>query len=213
MSVLRKVVGYLLYLIFGISVIIMALFYFGEKLIDQKAYDAKMAKIEAQAEPVYTQVPSEEIIADESSAEEGEEETVQLAPPVVPQVQSESIKSVKFSFFEKLVYYKTDIAIIWGYILLGLTLVLALVFPLILMFSSVKNLLRTLGFLAAAAVLVVIAYALASGTPIPIPGYDGTDNYDPVVLKLVDTGIFLTYFLTGLALLSILYSEVAKAFK
>ena len=100
-----------------------------------------------------------------------------------------------------------------GYILLALTLAIALIFPLIFMFTSFKNLIRTLGVLIGAAVLVGIAYSLASATPLQIPGYAGTDSSDPIVLKLVDTGIFLTYFLLGLALLSIFYSEIVKAFK
>ncbi len=211
MSIFQKIVRFLLYFVFGISVIIMGIFYFGEKLVNESAYESKLAKIEAQQEAAYPQIQTEAVT--KSAVEEGDTEIARPVPPAAPSKQPVSIKSVKFSFFEKLVYYKTDVAIIWGYILLGITLLLALIFPLIFMFTSFRNLIRTLGLLVAAAVLVGIAYLLSSGTPIPIPGYEGTDNSDPAVLKLIDTGIFLTYFLVGLALLSILYSEVVKAFK
>ena len=211
MSVFYKIASILLYVIFGISILVMTFFYFGEKLIDETAYNNKRAKIETPAEPIYSSVQTE-AVEDTTATDDSAEEAVQpvpISPPKTPVAKTD----VQFTFFEKLVYYKTDLALGWGYILLAITLSLAIVFPLIFMFSSVKNMIRTLGILVAVAVMVGVAYLLSSGTPIYIPGYEGTDNVNPGVLKYVDTGIFITYFLIGLAMLSILFSEVAKIFK
>ena len=210
MSVFYKIASVLLYVVFGISIVIMGFFYFGEKLIDETAFNDKKAQIETPEEPIYDQVQTE-AVADSAAVDTTAEAVppVPIAPPKAPQVKTD----VKFTFFEKLVYYKTDVALGWAYILIAVTLLLAIIFPLIFMFSSVKNMIRTLGILVAAAVMVGVAYLLSSGAPIYIPGYEGTDNANPNVLKYVDTGIFVTYFLIGLAMLSILYSEVAKIFK
>jgi hypothetical protein len=67
--------------------------------------------------------------------------------------------------------------------------------------------------LAGAAVLVVISYLLANDTPIEILGYTGTGNTDPGTLKMIDTVLFITYMLFGLALGSILYAIISRAFK
>jgi len=62
-------------------------------------------------------------------------------------------------------------------------------------------------------VIVVISYLLSKDTPITITGYTGTGNSDPLTLKLIDTVLFITYMLFGLALASILYSVISRAFK
>ncbi|MEN8202477.1 MAG: hypothetical protein ABFS28_07775, partial [Bacteroidota bacterium] len=93
------------------------------------------------------------------------------------------------------------------------TLIASIVFPLIAVISNPKALIRLLAVLAGAAVLVVISYVLANDTPIQIIGYPGTDNSDPAVLKGIDTVLFVTYMLFGLALASILYAIASRAFK
>ena len=212
MSVINKIASLLLIIVFGISVLIIAFFYFGENLIDVAAYESKKQKIEA-PENYQEQVTmsQQEVAVVDSLASDSITETIQVVP-VIPQKPSKPVV-VEFSFLEKLIYYKTDIAMGWAYLLVLITLVLALVFPLIYMFSNPQNMIRTLGILAAAALMVGIAFMLSSDTPIYIPGFDGTDNSDPGVLRFVDTAMFTTYFLIGLALISILYSEVAKYFK
>jgi hypothetical protein len=67
--------------------------------------------------------------------------------------------------------------------------------------------------LVGAAILVVISYLLSNDTPIEIIGYTGTDNSDPGTLKMIDTVLFITYMLFGLALGSILYAIISRAFK
>jgi len=112
-----------------------------------------------------------------------------------------------------MVWFRTDMVLIWSYILLILTAIAALVFPLVTVFTNTKALVRLVGVLAGAAILILISYLLASDNPINIIGYTGTANRDPGTLKMVDTTLFVTYMLFGLALLSILYSIISKAFK
>jgi len=223
MSVFSKIASVLLYIVFGISIVVMGFFYFGEQLVNETAYNAKKAKIETPEEPVFgnvkttvvnqdtTAIDSLTTALEDSTAVDSAAQVIQ--PSAVTPPASTDAKPVKFSFFEKLVYFRTDIALSWAYILIVITLIVAVVFPIVFMFSNVQNMIKTLGVLVAAAVLIGIAYMLSSGTPIYIPGYEGTDNSNPSVLKFIDTGIFMTYFIIGLALLTILYSEIVNLFK
>jgi hypothetical protein len=209
----NKIVSLLLYIVFGISILIVAFFYFGENLIDEAAYNAKVTKLETSVDPQTLperpDMAPEEIIADTLVTAD----TAAPPPPVVIVPPVVSPEEINFTFMERLIYYKTDIALGWAYIMVGITLLLALIFPLFYMFSSTRSLIQTVGVLAIAAVLVGVAYLLSSDTPIYIPGFEGTDNSNPGVLKFVDTAMFTTYFLIGLALISILFSEVVRYFK
>jgi len=116
--------------------------------------------------------------------------------------------------WEYMVYKRTDYALGWSYILLIIAIILALAFPLITVATDMKAIVRLLAIVAGAAVLILVSYfVLASDTPIDILGYAGTDNKDPVTLKWIGTGLYSTYIIFGVALLSILYSEIAKLFK
>jgi len=75
------------------------------------------------------------------------------------------------------------------------------------------NLVRSLMVLIGVAALIGVSYLLSSGETVEIIGYTGTDNSNPGVLKLIDTGLIFNYFILGLALLSIVYAEIAKYFK
>ena len=174
----NKIVSILLYIIFGISVLIIAFFYFGENLIDEAAYNAKVTKLETSVDDSYSQTMT--VMQEEAAADSLVSDTAAVKPaPVVPKIPAKPVE-VKFSFFEKLIYNKTDIALGWAYILVGITLLLALVFPLIYMFSNKQNILEILGVLVAAALIVGIAYMFSSETPLYIPGFEGTDNSNPM---------------------------------
>jgi membrane associated rhomboid family serine protease len=106
----------------------------------------------------------------------------------------------------------TETFIIWAYILLALAIGLTLIFSLINMISNPKGAKKSLiGILGAAAVLF-LAYILADDTVLNLPHYTGSDNV-PSTLKMVDTGLFTAYIFAGLAVVSIIYVEIAKAFK
>ncbi|MCF6184366.1 MAG: hypothetical protein L3J56_07025 [Bacteroidales bacterium] len=61
-------------------------------------------------------------------------------------------------------------------------------------------------------VVFLIAYSYASDKVLYMPTYEGTDNV-PGILKWSGAGLITAYIFFGLAILSILYAEIAKLFK
>ena len=106
----------------------------------------------------------------------------------------------------------TETILRWAYILLIITLALAVVFQLLSMFSSVKALKRAGIVLGIAAVFIFISYQLADDTILNLIQYSGPDNV-PTTLKWVGTGLIFTYILGILAILSILYTAIANIFR
>lgn len=224
-----KIAQIALYIVAGISVLVIGFFYFGENLIDVAAYEAKVEKLNApddtafdymQADvseevdsliaedPTTLETGSEEVVADSVVAEMEEE-----LPVVAEEITKPEKEIVKLSFMERLVHSRTDIAIVWAYILIAITLLVVVGFSMHQMVSNTRALIRGLIALVVVAVLVGIAYMLGSDVPIDIVGYDGTDNSDPKVLKMVDMGLLTTYFVLGSVLISVIYSEISKYFK
>ncbi len=150
-NTIRKTISIILYVLMGISVVLVAFFYFG-KLVP------------------------------------GTEGT-NMEEPVI-----------------------TGKILIWAAILVIITAGLALIFPIINLVSNPKSAKSGLFILLGVAILIFVAYTLASNEVLKIPGYTGTDNI-PGILKIAGTGLFTTYILAGLAVLSILYSEISKYFK
>lgn len=102
--------------------------------------------------------------------------------------------------------------IYWNYILLGIAIIMALVFPLIFILRTPKKALRSLIIIAVVAIVVFICYYFASDELLNLVNYNGPDNV-PLTLKIVDTGLFLAYFLVATAFGAILYHEISSAFK
>ena len=213
-----KITRIILYVLAGISLLVVLFFYVSEKTID---YDALELRVEEAMNPTDL-IPAALPAVDTSAADSTAQEDVTMAEeaeaddayaaPVVLDTSETNLKEV-MSGWEYLVWIRTDIALVWAYILVLLTLIASIVFPLIAVISNTKALLRLLVVLAGAAVLVVVSWLLSSGTPIDIIGFTGTQNSDPSVLKMVDTVLFVTYMLFGLALGSILYAIISKALK
>ena len=210
----------ILFVVAGISLLVMAFFYIGPKTLD---YDALELKVEEALSPVdltpVAQMPvidttlsdSVAIAENLAAVERAEEERLAAAEAMANQ-PAPSMTEV-LSGWEYLVWFRTDIALIWAYILVLITLIASIVFPLIAVISHPKALIRLLAVLAGAAILVVISYVLSKDTPIEIIGYTGTGNSDPGTLKMIDTVLFITYILFGMALGSILYAVISRAFK
>jgi formate-dependent nitrite reductase membrane component NrfD len=106
----------------------------------------------------------------------------------------------------------TETYIIWAYILLGITAGITILFSIYNMIINPKGAKKSLIGLVGAAILILIAYYMADDSVLNLPHYTGSDNV-PATLKLVDTGLFTTYLLLGLAFVAIIFSEVSKAFK
>jgi hypothetical protein len=215
-----KLTKIILWVVAGISLIVVLFFYIGPKTISD--YDALVDRVDdavsgvditslAPLPVIDTTLTDSAAIAENIAAVQKAEEE-RLAAPVVTETPETSIKDVT-SGWESLLYFRTDIALMWAYVLILITLIAAIVFPLIAVISNPKALIRLVIVLAGFAVLVVVSYLLASDTAMEIIGYDGTGNSDPGTLKMVDTVLFVTYMLFGLALGSILYAIISKAFK
>jgi len=106
--------------------------------------------------------------------------------------------------------------LVWTYILMALAAgiaILASIFHMVADINAAKKGLISVVFLGAVA---LISYLLASDE---IPQFIGVQKFindgtlTEQVAKLVDTGLYATYILIGLAILSIAYSSVVNSFK
>jgi len=209
-----------LYVVAGISLLVVLFFYAGPKTLN---YDALELKVEEALAPVDltpmapmpvidTSLTDSVEIAENLAAVERAEEEAAIAAVEALNAPEPDLGEV-LSGWESLVWFRTDIALVWAYILVFITLIAAIVFPLVAVISHPKALIRLVAVLVGAAILVLISYALSKDTPIEIIGYTGTGNSDPGTLRMIDTVLFITYMLFGLALGSILYAIISRAFK
>jgi len=215
-----------LYVVAGISLLVILFFYVSPRTLDYDDLEMRVEEILNPADldmemPVQAAATAEDTtetgldtasVEETVAAEEPEEEEGAFTTQAVLDTSGVDLRK-HLSTWEYMVWFRTDIALIWAYILLLLTAIAAIVFPLITVFSNPKGLIRLVAVLAGAAVIVVVAYLLSSDAPINIIGYTGTANRDPGTLRMVDTTLFVTYTLFGMAILSILYSIIARAFK
>ncbi len=97
----------------------------------------------------------------------------------------------------------------WAYFLFIAAVALTLIFSIVYMISHPKALKGALIALGIGAVLVAIAYFLASDAPLS----NTTEGTTASTLKWVGTGIYLMYILGGLAILGIIVSEIYRALR
>ncbi len=106
--------------------------------------------------------------------------------------------------------------LVWAYILMAVgagIAILASLFHMITDMKAAKKGIISILFLGAVA---VISYLLASDE---IPQFIGVQKFindgtlNEQVAKLVDTGLYATYILLGLAVLAIAFSSVTRLFK
>lgn len=206
-------------MIAGISLLVVLFFYVSPKTVNYNELEVRVEEALNPVDLTPAPLPVVDTTAQDSASveeaaavEEAEDQSNVFATPEVVESSGTNLKEY-LSGWEYLVWFRTDIALIWAYILVIITLIASIVFPLISVISNPKALVRFLAVLAGAAVLVVISYLLSSDASIDIIGYTGTDNSDPGTLKMIDTVLFVTYMLFGLALASILYAIISRAFK
>ena len=106
----------------------------------------------------------------------------------------------------------TNSFIVYTYILVAITVLITLFFSLRALILNPKGLKLTLVALGIGAVLVVIAALLADDTVLNLPHYKGKGNV-PKTLLWTDIGLYVAYFLVGLAVIAIFYSEISKYFR
>jgi len=100
----------------------------------------------------------------------------------------------------------------WAYILFGIAIIAALIFPIARLFTRPKQAMKSFIGFAAVIVVVLIAYGMADGTPMKITGYNGPDNV-PSMLILSDTIIYTMYILFIGAILAIVGTEIYRRVK
>ena len=217
-----KLTKIILWVVAGISLIVVLFFYIGPKTVGD--YEAMVDRVDdglsgmdivaplAPMPVIDTSLTDSIAIAENIAAVQQAEEERLAAATAAAEAPQKTVKELTTGW-EALLYFRTDIALMWAYILILITLIAAIAFPLVAVISNPKALIRLLIVLAGFAVLVVVSYLLASDTAMEIIGYEGTGNTDPGTLKMVDTVLFVTYMLFGLALGSILYAIISKAFK
>ncbi len=106
----------------------------------------------------------------------------------------------------------TNSFILYTYILVAITVLLTLFFTIRALVLNPKGLKLALMAFGIVAVLIVIAALLADDTVLNLPHYKGKGNV-PRTLLWTDIGLYVAYFLAGLAVVAILYSEISKYFK
>lgn len=107
----------------------------------------------------------------------------------------------------------TNLYILWAYILTGMAVGLALVFPIIQMITNPKNAKKGLMGMVALVVVIAIAYFMSSSELLGITDTALVQYDTPGTLRYAGMMINAVYLLSGLAILSMIYSEVSKAFK
>ena len=101
--------------------------------------------------------------------------------------------------------------LVWAYILLGITIVVALLMPLITLIRNPKGALRSLIGLGIVVVVMGVCFALSSAEP--VADSTGVHFDDPLTLRLSDTGLYAAYAALAAAVLAILFVELRNAFK
>ena len=105
----------------------------------------------------------------------------------------------------------TNVVLSWAYVLLILSAIVIIVFPIISILSNPKSgktmLIGLLGFV----VLFIISYSMASGSTEGAV-YE-TFNISEVTSRFIGGMLNLTYILALLALVSIVYSGISNFFK
>lgn len=107
----------------------------------------------------------------------------------------------------------TNIFILWAYALTGIAVGFAVIFPVIQMVTNPKNAKKGLIGIIALAVFVAIAYGMSSSEVLGITNPELVQYDVPATLKYAGTMINSIYVLAGLAIVSMIYTEVAKTFK
>lgn len=106
----------------------------------------------------------------------------------------------------------TDAMLNWAYVLLGVSIVAALTFPVVEFIRKPKQGIKGMLPLLALIIVAVVCYQVGDGTVLDMPGYNGPDN-NPETLKITDAILLMTYILMVVDILAIFVTEVIKKIK
>jgi hypothetical protein len=99
----------------------------------------------------------------------------------------------------------------WAYILLGITVAITVLFPIVHFIMNPKTGKVVLIALAGFVVLYFVSYSLASGSAVGAI-YEKFDITE-ATSRFIGAILYMTYILGGLAILSIVYAGVSSLFK
>ena len=108
---------------------------------------------------------------------------------------------------------QTDALLYLMYVLLGVAIAATVVAAVFQFGAALKdnpvNAVKSLLGLVFLVVVLVVAWAMGDGTPMQIPGYDGSDNV-PFWLKLTDMFLYSIYILLFVTIAAIIVSGIKK---
>ncbi|MFI3331246.1 MAG: hypothetical protein R3Y38_05530 [Rikenellaceae bacterium] len=104
-----------------------------------------------------------------------------------------------------------DAMLFWAYILLGLTVAVVVIAPIVNLISNPKGAVGSLIGVAIVALVFGVAYALASDAPVVNSAGGFFEN--PTELKLSDMGLYATYFVLASTILVVIGGEIRNTLK
>ena len=107
----------------------------------------------------------------------------------------------------------TDLFMIWAAVLTVVAMGLTIILPVIQMITHPENAKKGLIGVVALAVVIAIAYVMSSGELLGITDPKLVEYDTPSTVRYAGMMLNSIYLLAGLTILSMVYSEVSKAFK
>ena len=110
----------------------------------------------------------------------------------------------------------TDLLMYWVYALLAISVLVLIAFAVSDFISSwksrSKSAFRSLLVVLAFVAMLIITFAIGSGTPLNIVGYTGVGNV-PIFLKITDMWLYSIYLMVAVNVLALLFSPLLKSGK
>ena len=106
-----------------------------------------------------------------------------------------------------------DYGLIFTYIVFGIGVLSAFVFPAIQLFQNLKKALTALAGVCGLVLLYLLFYMLASSEAFTISTGTGDTTISAGVMKFVEANLFMTYAIFAFSVLAIVYSSVSNYFK
>lgn len=110
----------------------------------------------------------------------------------------------------------TDLLMYWVYALLAISVLVLIAFAVSDFISSwksrPKSAFRSLLVVLAFVAMLIITFAMGSGTPLNIVGYTGVGNV-PIFLKITDMWLYSIYLMVAVNVLALLFSSLLKSGK
>lgn len=120
--------------------------------------------------------------------------------------------SVLSVVFYSLGVVSEDVLLYWNYILLAVTIVLAIALPIADLIKDPKKLMKFFGLVIVTAILVAVSYAFST-TEVHNLNKELAAHTSAATIKWTDAGLYCLYVLMGLTVIAILYSEIKNALK